>query len=203
MSKAELVTQSRITQRGWSKTMVANLLGEPDKLAPNPMYKSAAPMRLYDLARVKKIELSSSFKKAKARADKRRAAIEPSIDKRRKELLEKVRAEKVVLQPMSKPKLRRLAINSYNEHNESGWSVASVGDDPTFLNRIMVNYLRHECTNYDHDLWTASGEIGVREAQTLVRAKTYKAIAHAYPYLADECEQQAERRQCDLSIAEG
>ena len=202
MSEAELVTQSRITARGWSKTMVAKLLGEPDKLAPNPMYKCAAPMKLYNLERVKKVELSEEFKAAKARAEKRRAAINPSIDKRRNELLDKVRAEKVVLPTMRKSKLLRLAINSYNERDKNGWSVASTGDDPAFLKRIMVNYLRHERTSYDHDLWATGGEIGVWEARTLIRAKVYKAIADAYPYLVEECERQAERRQCDLSIIE-
>jgi hypothetical protein len=32
---------------GWTRRLIDTLLGEPDKLARNPHYASAAPMRLY------------------------------------------------------------------------------------------------------------------------------------------------------------
>lgn len=53
-------------------------------------------------------------------------------------------------------------------------------DVPT--DRLIVNYLRHECTDYDDD-------------QTAERHKAAcEAIADRFPYLAEECKRQITRR---------
>src|SRR4051812_766800 len=41
--------------RGWSPAMIRRLVGEPDRLAPNPRARSAAPARLYAVERVEAI----------------------------------------------------------------------------------------------------------------------------------------------------
>ncbi|WP_369380482.1 hypothetical protein [Streptomyces sp. cg36] len=57
--------------------------------------------------------------------------------------------------------------------------------------RLVVNYLRHQCTDYDDD---QSGERH-REA--------CEAIALAFPWLAEECQQQIKRRvQADREAEE-
>ena len=38
--------------RGWTESMIRDLLGDPDAYADNPHYKSAAPRRLWRLQRV-------------------------------------------------------------------------------------------------------------------------------------------------------
>jgi len=54
------ITQSRlISERGWTKGLIEDLLGEPDLLVDNPHYKTAPQMRLYFLDRVEKIEKTS------------------------------------------------------------------------------------------------------------------------------------------------
>ena len=70
----EKITQSRlISERGWTKGLINELLGEPDVFADNPHYKSAAPMRLYFLDRVKHIEQTSDVFKSR-RKDRRKSA---------------------------------------------------------------------------------------------------------------------------------
>ena len=62
----EKITQTRlISERGWTKGLINELLGEPDVFADNPHYKSAAPMRLYFLDRVKHIEQTSDVFKSR------------------------------------------------------------------------------------------------------------------------------------------
>ena len=74
----EKITQTRlISERGWTKGLISELLGEPDVFLDNPHYKSAAPMRLYFLDRVKHIEQTSDVFKSR-RKDRRKSPIKKS-----------------------------------------------------------------------------------------------------------------------------
>jgi hypothetical protein len=46
----EMLTVSQLKASGWTTAMIRDYLGEPDELATNARYKSAAPMRLYRAA---------------------------------------------------------------------------------------------------------------------------------------------------------
>ena len=71
----EKITPTRlISERGWTKGLINDLLGKPDVLVDNPHYKSAAPMRLYFLDRVKHIEQTSDVFKSR-RKDRRKSPI--------------------------------------------------------------------------------------------------------------------------------
>ena len=71
----EKITPTRlISERGWTKGLINELLGEPDLFVDNPHYKSAAPMRLYFLDRVKHIEQTSDVFKAR-RKDRQKSPI--------------------------------------------------------------------------------------------------------------------------------
>jgi hypothetical protein len=59
---------------GWTRRLIDKLLGEPDKLARNPHYISAAPMRLYLLERVAEIEQTPEYQTALAELGPRREA---------------------------------------------------------------------------------------------------------------------------------
>jgi hypothetical protein len=50
--------------------------------------------------------------------------------------------------------------------------------------RRIVNFLRHELTNYDSLLREG-------EDRSMLKAEILSGIAEAYPYLAEECERQA------------
>lgn len=71
----EKITPTRlISERGWTKGLINELLGEPDLFVDNPHYKSAAPMRLYFLDRVKHIEQTSDVFKSR-RKDRQKSPI--------------------------------------------------------------------------------------------------------------------------------
>lgn len=70
--KIEYWTESTlIKERGWSKGRIARLLKEPDKLVPNPHYRSGPKMRLYARSRVLEAEALPEFVAFKASAPKR------------------------------------------------------------------------------------------------------------------------------------
>ena len=41
-----------LARRGWTEAAIRRFLGEPDRRVPNPVYRSAAPARLYSMTRV-------------------------------------------------------------------------------------------------------------------------------------------------------
>ena len=57
-----------LKDRGWTDTMIRDLLGDPDLTVDNPHYKSAAPMRLWRLQRAETAEASPEFTQRKERA---------------------------------------------------------------------------------------------------------------------------------------
>jgi hypothetical protein len=70
--KIEYWTESTLLkERGWSKGKIAKLLKDPDKLVPNPHYRTAPKMRLYAQSRVLAAEALPEFIAFKDSAPKR------------------------------------------------------------------------------------------------------------------------------------
>ncbi len=60
-----------LNRRGWTEAGIRELLGQPDRLAPNPHNSRASRMRLYRTSRVAEAEAGADFaKKNAARARK-------------------------------------------------------------------------------------------------------------------------------------
>jgi hypothetical protein len=57
----ECIGAAGLKARGWTETMIRDLLGDPDWLADNPHCKSAAPMRLWRVQRAGQAEASPGF----------------------------------------------------------------------------------------------------------------------------------------------
>ena len=52
---SDYITPTRLRNEGWTDGLIAKYLGKADRLADNPHYKCAPPMRLYLIKRVVKI----------------------------------------------------------------------------------------------------------------------------------------------------
>ena len=62
--------------------------------------------------------------------------------------------------------------------------------DTAFLDRICVNYIRHELTSYDYLFAKTAGKTGIATAVNKIRAKIFAEIASVYPVFGPECERQ-------------
>lgn len=65
--------QSNLLERGWSKKLVNDLLGEPDDFSVNPHYRTGPPVRRYLSSRVMAAESSPQFQKHLEDREKRSA----------------------------------------------------------------------------------------------------------------------------------
>lgn len=208
MTDPDYLTKAAIKkERGWTDTAISKFLGDPDKLGSNP-YSSKTPSHLYLLSRVKKAERTKKFKEWKAKSEKRRSSARKAANTRKEKTLAKVRSRlgEIRLHPrargLSTKKLRKLAVASYEELElERNWDEPRMVEDDApqeFIQRIEVNFLRHEATMYDAELEEYAGSTGVREAVDMVRERVYEVIANEYPFLKKECERQlAERRAAE------
>lgn len=88
-SKTELITQSTIINMGWTKSMVKNLLPEPME-KPNPHYRCASPMKLWEKTKVLEIMKTEDFKKALEKANKRKNAAKTAVATKEKRIKEKM-----------------------------------------------------------------------------------------------------------------
>jgi len=205
MTQDMFLTMTDLRELGWTQGMVTKLLGRADVLKPNPVYRSQAPMRLYSSSRVNVVMESPEFLELKAKRLKRSLSAITVANRRANELIEKAQNLAIGVTVLPEDEVRAKAITSYNEWQDYKFEIserwhddppagASEGDSPEFLQRITVNYIRHQLTHYDNFLSRQHGKPGAEEARAIIRGRVFDAIAEAYPQLRDECHRQFHRR---------
>lgn len=194
-----LLSVPDLKKRGWTNTLIQRHLGQPDRTIPNPHYRKAAPMRLYRLARVTAVEEADQWSDLIAKATARRMAAARAAETKTRALLAELEGMEFTVPRMPSADLVRKACANYNERREErdDWDAlpATPNSDAAFLDRIMVNYLRHRKSRYEKKLEEVKGRVGVGEAYLEINNRIYQAIADAYPELAEECRRQMERKQ--------
>jgi len=176
--------------RGWTDTHIKTFLPEPDKLARNPFSRKAAPMKLYALERVLDVEATPEFRKAREASRTRQLAARERALAKKKEAVAVAEALPLRINPEPWPVVQQNAIEHFNRRLRRGQSPASLKTVTHRLDRLTVNYLRHQQTSYETELQAFKGVTGVGEAYLVVRRRILDLIAEAYPALADECERQ-------------
>lgn len=193
------VSVAGLKARGWTEALITAFLREPDKVVDNPHYRSAAPMRLYALARVEQVEGTDAYRQAAQAAAPRRQGARQAAQTKRAQLLAAVDALQIRVPVYEQGVLVERACAHYNwrqaEREWQDWSEPATTDShPAFLERITVNFLRHALTSYEGELAQVYGKVGVREAYRQINQKVYAAIAAAYPCFAEECQRQLARK---------
>jgi hypothetical protein len=179
-----------ITERGWTVEMIDKLLGEPDAIRGNP--KSRNPFQLYNQDRVLAVENSPAFIAAKEEATPRSIAARKGIQTRKDALMKRIEAMEISVEEYPLEDVKDAAIRNYNTRQLSKGSTSffSRDSDPDELERITVNFIRHELTTYDRDRELAAKQPGAEDARFAIRKKIFDAIAEVYLDLAHECDRQ-------------
>jgi hypothetical protein len=192
-----MVTMPQLKERGWTRTMVRDLLGAPDDHRANPRYRSAAPMGLWAPERVAAAEAEPTFAQRQASSRRRSAVSAGAAARKRQDLLAQAARVPVRVPLIDRERLTRRTCASYNALH--GWRIgripATPDSDPRFLERITVNYLRHELSGYEGRLAGLFRKVGRAEAEAVIRERVYGAISEAYPELAAECARQLAARR--------
>ncbi|MEU7070233.1 hypothetical protein AB0B30_18220 [Streptomyces narbonensis] len=177
------VTLAGVRRRGWTDSMVRDLLGSPDVQGRDPRRWSLAPVRLYLLVRVETVERTAEFAAASLLSKARSAAGGMYAERRRAAVLTAIRAAPIEVPLLPGPELERRAVRHRHLLGARGLGSTPRGT----LVRWQVSYLRHALSRYDSLLDGLYGETGRGDAERLLRRRLYEAIAAAYPALAQEC----------------
>lgn len=192
MDRTHLTKSALLIRAGWTATLASRLLGEPDQR--KKVFGRTVPLALYEVSRIEQAEAGADFALAQASVAKRKVAAAKAVATKTANLMAAIEAMPITVERLGLADVKRQAIDSYNMRSH-GDSFASIADDPAFLERITVNFIRHELAEYDVALWEAAGKTGIARAVAEIRRRVYSAIAQAYPALSSECERQMEARQ--------
>jgi hypothetical protein len=199
------LTLSNLKERGWTRTLIRDLLGQEDATRPNPYYRTAPPVRLYLLDRVQSAEQSEQWTERIEKVAKRKVAASAGDETKRRNMANYLETVQITVPILADDALTKRACESYNDRQleRGNWEcdLASPKSDAEFLMRIKVNYLRHELSEYEMELDAISGKVGVQEAYHEINKKVYDAIGTAYPNLEAECKRQSERKFCTSESA--
>lgn len=183
---------SDITQlEGWTYGLVKKLLPVPD-IIKKVKYTSRV-MHLHYLRKVMEAEETDEWKNAQAPMKRRREAAKKSVKTKTDKLLKAIEAVKITIKKLDEHVVLKEAIASYNSYNE--YATATVNADKEFLDRITVNYIRHNLTTYDNAINYLFGKVGKAQAYNLLSERVYKLISTEYPMYTEECTRQLEYKQ--------
>lgn len=200
----EMLTQSMLLDAGWTKTMILRLLPDP-VLKQNPMYKNAAPMKLWYKATVDSVMLSDEYKKMLKAAEKRKVAAAKAVKTKTQAIVDsQVRiANSLSVIVIPDDELIDKTIDAKNDwycsHDIDSWAGYDTNEET--LNRWIVNYIRHNLIDgeykrqYDYSLVRLRNKVGKSEAYDKFKMIVLDKIAEAYPKYAKECERQKQRER--------
>ncbi len=192
---SDYITYSQLSERhaGWTRTNVKNFADPPDLTKRNPHYRSASPTRLYRTSRIEEVEQREDVQAALKRGQLRSERATLVSERTRLSGLMKARAFSCTVPEIPQEQLKSLAIEHYNSRLKllGGENYVFLDHvDPTVLNRITVNYVRHELSRYDNELSSIKGKVGRHEIHAWIKRRVLEEIARVYPYLNVECERQ-------------
>jgi hypothetical protein len=195
------LNKTQLTNRGWTSALIKRFLGAPDIVQKHKRLRAKWEEHLYAGSRVEEVEASAEFICELEKSEFRRERGRETAERLKRELLEKLATMEVEIVKLEESELLERAINHFNRrrwHKTDDYDVfepvASVDSDSGFLERITVNYIRHNLTSYDRLLREQAGKIGVRETGPVIKRTIFNRIAEAYPHLREECERQLAAR---------
>ena len=198
----ELINQTTVIEMGFTKTMIKKLLPAPIEKA-NP-HNKAIPIKLFEKDTVEKVMQTEEYKTEYEKAQKQKTAALKAVKTKEETLLQEMSEiiKSIKIQVIPEERLITRAIADYNAHQQEK---SEKSGEPYFtkvkaedlteetLNRLIVNYIRHNLTTYDRNLLILNGKTGKQKGYIDYKEAILQQIALAYPKYKEECQRQIER----------
>jgi len=152
-------------------------------------------MRLWSLETVLKVEQDPTFQEALAQAQRRREGGRKGALRRRELTLELARELPLEIERIPPDELLQLVQEDYWAYEGKRVEFKPWGNPDPLRDRLCVNYLRHQATDYDLHLEILEGRTGTAEAYLVLWERITRAIEEAYPELRAEARRQYRERK--------
>lgn len=185
----ETINQTAVKSMGFTDKLIRELLPAPE-LVNNPHHISGAKMKLWKLSDVEAAMRSPAFQDALDKKEKRRKSAEKGVATKRANLeADTVRFLGCIhIQRIDMNQLRERTLQAKRRWCELHDDYSDIyANDEAAVMRWMVNYVRHEMTLYDDQLYQMKGKTGIHEMHDKMHDLILDKIAETYPELADEC----------------
>ena len=184
-SKSNFISLSSLKDRGWTDKMIRDYGLEPDMEKTNPHCRSAAPMKLYDLNRIVRIESGTWFQEQYAASLSRRKGAKKAVQTKYDKMMEYIQSIPVKLPEWTRERAFEEAVNQYNalwayRGREDKYITDYRNLDSETLERITKNMFRHACTDYDDTLYECYGKVGVETAHAFLQDKINSMVHEKY-----------------------
>ena len=187
--KEEYITVTGLVEkRGWTRSMATKLLENLDyKEVNNPHYKCAAPMTLYYLKDIKRIEKTKKFAKLKEKAEKRKISAKKAVETKINTTVDiadtfSVTVERIDLEDLEEFTLEEKQYWYDNNWNSDYYRNAYSADEET-IKRWMVNFIRHNLSDYEEQLEILEGRTGKNKGYWHFKIKLAEEMKRVYPEL--------------------
>lgn len=189
LDRTDYLNKSELKKRGWTDVAIERFLPEPERTVSNPYHRTGPRIKHWLRRTAEAVERTEEFLKWSAESMRLKATAAKAVQTKSRRMMDYVNSLTVRLPIIDRETLMAEAIKSAREEAMSRGHDGSPSEE-----RAAVNYLRHECSDYEYELQCIASKCDITEALARLRGKIYAAIAIAYPYLSDECEAQAEQR---------
>ncbi|MBR5950086.1 MAG: hypothetical protein IKZ87_01485 [Actinomycetaceae bacterium] len=191
-AKPKRIAKTTVLSLGFTAKQIEEWLPEPMEV-PNPHYKSGPPMLLWYEKDVKRAMRTKRFQRhLEERASRKAAAAKAVETKKRKtaayvdEMIGKIEVRAV---DVAKSNFEHAVLSGHED--DWGCGPRNKDDVPKHIwQRWAVNYIRHQLTRYDEELYNTKGMVGFSDQYSRYKAAVLDAIAQMYPQFAKECERQ-------------
>ncbi|MCH4889867.1 hypothetical protein EZV73_19960 [Acidaminobacter sp. JC074] len=183
-----MYTQTEVLNLGFSKKLISSLLPDP-LLKTNPVYRSAAPLKLFNVTDVEEAMQTEAFKMHIVGAAERKARAKKAVETKRRKFQAEIDLKIKYIRVRKVDNVIARAVSAQQSwYYEKGYfeSYAESADDET-KERWAVNFIRHNLTEYEYNLYTMKGKVGKSEGYTKYKHAVLDKIAEYYPEFREEC----------------
>lgn len=149
---------------------------DPATATVNRHHRSGPPALLYCPIKLERLSKSKKCEEARQRrSPERRAAARRGVNTKTERLLDLVERMPITVVRLPKEEVLRRALAG----NEERRMASETEED--FEARMVWNFLRHECTDYDSVVDALVAQVGKDDARRRLRERILEVIESAYP----------------------
>ena len=194
MTKEFITKTDLISIRKWTDRLIKKYMPVPDTIKKNPHFRRASEMKLYKISRVESIEKNEQFLIDFQKTILRRKSSAKMVETKKDNLLIEISELPISVEFIPRNELVPLVIDDYNDRNYYKDYLTLRDLDQSKLERLTVNYIRHQLTSYDYYLKLIVSKVGKKEGYRLLIERIYNCISESYPELTRECTLQFRRK---------